>query len=171
MADNGGLQLQDPVPEEQIDVCAKDWIQEQIDKERNRIRSTGALVIPLKLINCGVVPNFDERKARAVNRLELDTQFDLKKVQQVMVSPGIPYPHKPGFQYVNLILVTDKPIPFLAPYLYKLDVKVIQPEKDLRDDRKLPSQEVTLKNDLREFLFINKKGIRGRFTIKEYHDV
>lgn len=34
MADNGELQLQDPVPEEQIDVCAKDWIQEQIDKER-----------------------------------------------------------------------------------------------------------------------------------------
>jgi hypothetical protein len=30
-----------------------------------------------------VVPNFDNKKARAINRVEVDTQFDLTKIQQV----------------------------------------------------------------------------------------
>ncbi|KAI9311712.1 hypothetical protein BX666DRAFT_1994791 [Dichotomocladium elegans] len=89
-----------------------------------------------------------------------------------MVSPAVSYPYKPDFYYVNLILFTEKPIPFLAPYLYKESVKVIQPEKIFDEGRKkVPSKEVVLKNDMREFLFINKRGIRGRFTIREYHSV
>jgi hypothetical protein len=69
-----------------------------------------------------------------------------------------------------LILVTSQPIPFLAPYLYKTNLKVTQPEKE-EGGRKYPSKEVVLKNDLRDYLLINKNGVRARFTIHEYHDV
>ncbi|CDH59068.1 hypothetical protein RO3G_08010 [Lichtheimia corymbifera JMRC:FSU:9682] len=165
----------DPQPqEEQVDIDhdAKAWIQQQVDKEVKRVRDAGSSVLAFKLINCGITPNFDKRTARAINRLELDTNVDLSKVQQVMVSPPIPYPHKADFHYVNLILVTEKPIPFLAPYLYQENVKVIQPEKIFDEGRKkVPSKEVTLKNDMREFLFINKRGMRARFSIREYHGV
>ncbi|CAO3652838.1 unnamed protein product [Mucor hiemalis] len=155
---------------EDIDVIAKDWIQEQSDKEVKRIRDVGSSVLPLKISNCGIIANFDNKKARAINRVELDTNCDLSKVQQIMVSPPISYPHKPGFNYVNLILVTSQPIPFLAPYLYKTNVKVTQPEKE-EQGRKYPSKEITLKNDLKDYLLINKNGVRARFTIHEYHDV
>jgi hypothetical protein len=67
-------------------------------------------------------------------------------------------------------LVTSQPIPFLAPYLYKTNLKVTQPEKE-EQGRKYPSKEITLKNDLRDYLLINKNGVRARFTIHEYHDV
>ncbi|KAI8371578.1 uncharacterized protein BYT42DRAFT_537361 [Radiomyces spectabilis] len=161
-----------PENEEQkfdIDVQAKEWIEQQIEEEVNRIRKVGSSVLPLKILNCGIVPNFDRRKAKAVNRVELDTNIDVNKIQQVMVSPPVSYPHKAHFSYVNLILVTGQPIPFIAPYLYQNNLKVTQPESE-EDGRKYPSKLVTLKNDLREFLFINKRGIRARITIHEYFD-
>ncbi|CEP10709.1 hypothetical protein [Parasitella parasitica] len=143
---------------EEIDVSAKDWIQEQSNKEMNRIVNAGSKVSPLKISNCGIVVNFDYKRPRAINRVELDTECDLSKVQQIMVSPPTPYPNKDNFNYVNLILVTDQqPIPFLAPYLYKTNLKVTQPERE-EGGRKYPSKEITLKNDLREYLLINKKG-------------
>ncbi|KAF7723140.1 hypothetical protein EC973_002322 [Apophysomyces ossiformis] len=163
-----------PIPveneaEAQIDLLAKEWIQEQVDKEVKRIRDVGSSVLPLKIINCGLVPNFDQKKARGINRVELDTTFDISKIQQVMVSPATNYPHKPHFSYVNLILVTNQPIPFIAPYLYQTNFKTMQPEKE-EDGRKFPSKEVVLKNDLREFLFINKKGavLRRQFNASPF---
>ena len=48
---------------------------------------------------------------------------------------------------------------------------MIQPEKEQEGRKTIPSKEVTLKNDLREFLFINKRGVRARFTIHSYHDI
>jgi hypothetical protein len=69
-----------------------------------------------------------------------------------------------------LILVADQPIPFLIPYLYHTGLKVTQPEKE-DDGRKYPSKEIVLKNDLKEYLFINRDGIRSRFSIHEYHNV
>ncbi|KAI8984437.1 hypothetical protein BDF20DRAFT_389463 [Mycotypha africana] len=156
---------------EQIDVVAKEWIQEQLDKEVKRIRYIGSSVLPLKIINCGIVPNFDSKKPKAINRVEIDTNHDLSKVQQIMVSPAVTYPHKGNFNYVNLILITaDQKIPFIAPYLYKTNVKVMQPERE-ENGRKFPSKEVVLKNDLKDYLLINKNGARARFTIHELHDV
>ncbi|KAG2234636.1 hypothetical protein INT48_003444 [Thamnidium elegans] len=142
---------------EDIDHVAKEWIQQQSDKEVKRIRDVGSSVLPLKISNCGIITNFDNKRARAINRVELDTNCDLSKVQQIMVSPPIPYPHKAHFNYVNLILVTSQPIPFLAPYLYQTNLKVTQPEKE-EQGRKYASKEITLKNDLRDYLLINKKG-------------
>ncbi|KAI9301532.1 hypothetical protein BJ944DRAFT_271359 [Cunninghamella echinulata] len=159
-----------PVNDAEIDQTAKTWIIEQVENEVKRIRDVGSSVIPLKILNCGVVANFDHKKPFAINRIELDTNIDISKIEQVMVSPAITYPHKSNFYYVNLILVTKKPIPFIIPYLYHDNLKVTQPEKE-ENGKKVPSKDVILKNEMKEFLFINKKGIRGRFSIHEYHDV
>ncbi|KAI8341380.1 hypothetical protein BC941DRAFT_416704, partial [Chlamydoabsidia padenii] len=161
---------QQQVQDAEIDHDAKSWITEQVEKEVKRIQQVGSDVTPIKILNCGVLPNFDQKKAKAVNRIELDTEFNISKLDQVMVSPATPYPHKEHFYYVNLILVTSNPVPFIVPYLYQHNLKVTQPEKEM-DGRKIPSKQVILKNELKEFLFINKLGIRGRFSIHEYHDV
>lgn len=34
-------------------------------------------------MNCGIIANFDNKRPRAINRVELDTNHDLSKVQQV----------------------------------------------------------------------------------------
>ncbi|KAI9474300.1 MAG: hypothetical protein EXX96DRAFT_529507 [Benjaminiella poitrasii] len=154
---------------EEIDVIAKEWIQEQSDKEVKRIHDVGSSVLPLKIKNCGIISNFDNKKPKAINRVEVDTNCDLSKVQQIMVSPPIAYPHKENFNYVNLVLVTSQPIPLLVPYLYKTNMKVTQPAREV-GGRNYPSKEVVLKNDLKDYLLINKNGIRSRFTIHEYHD-
>ncbi|KAI8067897.1 hypothetical protein BC940DRAFT_367529 [Gongronella butleri] len=162
-------QVADQVDQVDVDQTAKAWIQEQMDTEVNRIRTVGTSVIPVGIKNCGILPNFDQRKARAINRIELDTNFNVNKVEQVMVSAPVEYPHKENFFFVHVVLVTSSPIPLLVPYLYQAGLKVTQPER-VDGDRKIPSKEVVLKNDLKEFLFINKQGIRGRFSIHEYHD-
>ncbi|CAO3597685.1 unnamed protein product [Absidia cylindrospora] len=168
---NTSPENQPPVQDAEIDLDAKTWITEQVANEVKRIKDVGSNVTPFKILNCGVIPNFDQKKAKAVNRIELDTEHNIAHIDQVMVSPATPYPHKANFYYVNLILVTtSNPTPFIVPYLYQLNLKVTQPEKEL-DGRKIPSKDVVLKNDLKEFLFINKVGIRGRFSIHEYHDV
>ncbi|KAI8078658.1 uncharacterized protein BX664DRAFT_362234 [Halteromyces radiatus] len=168
--DNTKSDQEQPVEAAEIDHEAKAWITEQVEKEVKRIRDVGSSVLPMKILNCGVLPNFEQKKARAINRIELDSNNDVSNIEQVMVSPAIPYPHKDNFYYVNLILVTGKPIPFIVPYLYQHNIKVTQPEKEM-EGRKIPSKQVILKNELKEFLFINKVGIRGRFSIHEYHDI
>ncbi|KAI9276611.1 hypothetical protein BY458DRAFT_433514 [Sporodiniella umbellata] len=168
MSDEAILEQLAAEPAEQIDVVAKDWIQIESEKEVKRIQNVGSSVNPLKTLNCGIIPNFDNKKAKAINRIEIDTDIDLSKIQQIMVSPAIPYPHKQHFNYVNLILVTDQPTPYLAPYLYHTNLKVTQPEKE-EDGRKYPSKQIVLKNDLKDYFLINKKGICARFTIHEYH--
>ncbi|CAO3650381.1 unnamed protein product [Cunninghamella blakesleeana] len=110
----------------------------------------------MKILNCGVVANFDHKKPFAINRIELDTNYDISKIEQVMVSPATTYPHKDNFYYVNLILVTKNPIPLIVPYLYYNNLKVTQPEKE-ENGKKIPSKDVVLKNEMKEFLFINKK--------------
>ncbi|SAL99609.1 hypothetical protein [Absidia glauca] len=92
----------------EIDLDAKAWITEQVEKEVKRIKGVGSDVTPIKILNCGVLPNFDHKKAKAVNRIELDTEFNISKLDQVMVSPATPYPHKEHFYFVNVRCPKEK---------------------------------------------------------------
>ncbi|KAF9400476.1 hypothetical protein BGX21_004213 [Mortierella sp. AD011] len=80
---------------------AKAWINENVEREVARIRSTGTNIEPLPVKNFGIVVDLSRKKATAINRIEINSSFDFKKVQQIMVSPGIVYPHKENFEYVN----------------------------------------------------------------------
>lgn len=86
-----------------------------------------------------------------VNRVEVDTTFDFTKVRMLLVSTPSTCWEKPGFAYVNLVLFTEKPVPLLLPYLY---------QRDLQPD-----------NDLRQWVFINKKGERARHEVSQLEDV
>jgi len=56
--------------------------------------------LPVK--NFGVVVDMSRKKPMAINRIEIDSTMDFKLIQQIMVSPGIAYPHKENFEYVNV---------------------------------------------------------------------
>ncbi|KAF9114227.1 hypothetical protein BGX27_011429 [Mortierella sp. AM989] len=107
---------------------AKAWIKENVEQEATRIRSTGTNIEPLTVKNFGVVVDLSRKKASAINRIEINSSFDFKNIQQIMVSPGIPYPHKENFEYVNVLLFGESAAtPMLVPYLYDTKFKTQEP--------------------------------------------
>ncbi|KAG0257516.1 hypothetical protein BG011_003927 [Mortierella polycephala] len=172
---------------DQETTAAKGWIKENVDQEVTRIRSTGTNIESLAVKNFGIVVDVSRKKPSAINRIEVDTNFDFKKVQQIMVSPGIPYPHKENFEYVNVLLFTENTeAPMLVPYLYDTKFKTQEP---INED-KITSTESTgstgstggnsganqrpwihVKNSLTDWLLVNSQHMRARHHIDEFHDI
>ncbi|KAF9437394.1 hypothetical protein BGZ76_000867, partial [Entomortierella beljakovae] len=141
---------------------AKAWIKENVEKEVARIRSTGANIDPVAVKNFGVVVDLSRKKATAINRIEISSDFDFKKIQQIMVSSGIPYPHKENYEYVNVLLFGDgSETPMLAPYLYDTKFKTQEPVED--DSNEQPSLDqrpwINVKNNLTEWLLVNSQHL------------
>ncbi|KAF9082145.1 hypothetical protein BGX29_001405 [Mortierella sp. GBA35] len=165
---------------------AKAWIKQNVDQEVARIRATGTAIEPMAVKNFGIVVDLSRKKALAINRIEVDTKVDFKKVQQIMVSPGIPYPHKDNFEYVNVLLFTDSTeTPMLVPYLYDTKYKTQEP---LEDDDSLDNPStaannttataaeserpwIPVKNNLTEWLLVNSLHQRAKHHIDEFHDI
>ncbi|KAI8821626.1 uncharacterized protein EV422DRAFT_424317 [Fimicolochytrium jonesii] len=149
------------VPEEfeemdEVDEVAKAYILSQRACEADRLRSAGVKPLELPVKNYGIVRHDDHQPPMIINRIEIDTGFDLNRIRQILVSEPVKYSHRSGFHYVNLLLITENPmIPILLPYLYTEAVKATDAKQ--------------IKNDLREWVFINSKGLRARHSVQEYH--
>ncbi|RUS18360.1 hypothetical protein BC937DRAFT_88848 [Endogone sp. FLAS-F59071] len=161
-----GTVQSDDVP----DQGAKAWIQEQVDAEvvrmnmdadqAGRIEGAASDGLDCEAKNYGIVANLSsEKRPKAINRIEIDTAFDFRKITQIMISPAIPYPHKPDHEYVNVLLLHDKPLPLLVPYLYSKAVTTEVEDEDVADKaEKGRLRPVTLKNELKDWLLINNMG-------------
>ncbi|KAG0223664.1 hypothetical protein BGW42_005730 [Actinomortierella wolfii] len=192
--DATGVELGDPsevmeVDQESID--AKAWINERVETEVTRVKTTGANVTSLPVKNFGIVVDMSRKKPVAINRIEIDSSFDFKQIQQIMVSPSIPYPHKANFEYVNVILLTAnaEDTPMLIPYLYDTKFKTQEPLPEDEDKatsttassatsssgRKSNEEKarpwINVKNNLTEWLLVNNQHQRARHHIDEFHDV
>ncbi|KAG0069738.1 hypothetical protein BGZ89_002231 [Linnemannia elongata] len=162
---------------------AKAWIKQNVDQEVARIRATGTSIEPLKVKNFGIVVDLSRKKPLGINRIEIDSKTDFKKVQQIMVSPGIPYPHKENFEYVNVLLFTDSTeTPMLVPYLYDTKYKTQEPleNEDSQDTTTTaPASSasegdrpwIPVKNNLTEWLLVNSLHMRAKHHIDEFHDI
>ncbi|KAF9931938.1 hypothetical protein FBU30_009233 [Linnemannia zychae] len=163
---------------------AKAWIKTNVDKEVARIRATGATIEPLAVKNFGIVVDMSRKKPLGINRIEIDSKTDFKKVQQIMVSPGIPYPHKENYEYVNVLLFTDSTeTPMLVPYLYDTKYKTQEPleEEDPLNTNSSKAAAamkagndrpwIPVKNKLTEWLLVNSLHMRAKHHIDEFHDV
>ncbi|CAO3564321.1 unnamed protein product [Mortierella alpina] len=165
---------------------AKAWIKENVDQEVARIRATGTSIEPLAVKNFGIVVDLSRKKASAINRIEIDTHFDFKKVQQIMVSAGVPYPHKENFEYVNVLLFADSTqTPMLVPYLYDTKFRTQEP----LETEEVPTPVATasgaesnnsntdqrpwinVKNNLTDWLLVNALHMRAKHHIDEFHDI
>lgn len=133
----------------------------------------------MKVKNFGVVVDLSRKKPTAINRIEIDTTFDFKKVQQIMVSPGVSYPHKENFEYVNVLLFTDNTEPpMIVPYLYDTKFKTQEPVEEPEDGSSIANTEaennrpwINVKNNLTEWLLVNSQHMRARHHIDEFHDI
>ncbi|KAG4088485.1 hypothetical protein H8356DRAFT_1724187 [Neocallimastix lanati (nom. inval.)] len=148
----------------EIDLKLNDYLKQKVDNEIQRIKSISKLSpIPLPVKNTSIVIDFPKPKHPiAINRIEVNSGFDFKKIKQIMVSEPEPIDIKPGYSYVHVLLFTDKPLPIIIPYLYEVNLKTVT-EKD--------KKEVLVKNNLTEWLLINSKGERTRQRVDNYLDV
>ncbi|KAF9582635.1 hypothetical protein BGW38_010950 [Lunasporangiospora selenospora] len=164
---------------EQETTDAKAWIKEHVEQEVERIKATGTRITALPVKNFGIVVNTTRKKATAINRIEIDSPFDFKQVQQIMVSPGINYPHKENYDYVNVLLFTeDTTEPMIVPYLYDTKLKTQEAVEDeegtsssganTADDQR---PWINVKNNLTDWLLVNAQHMRARHHIDEFHDI
>ncbi|KAG0200793.1 hypothetical protein BGX28_006228 [Mortierella sp. GBA30] len=179
--DNESEAVNMEVDQESVD--AKAWIRENVDQEVARIRATGTNIEPLAVKNFGIVVDLSRKKASAINRVEIDTNYDFKKIQQIMVSAGVPYPHKENFEYVNVLLFADSTeTPMLVPYLYDTKFRTQEPlEEDAASDvatsesgaESTADQRpwINVKNNLTDWLLVNAQHMRARHHIDEFHDI
>ncbi|KAF9970722.1 hypothetical protein BGZ73_006503 [Actinomortierella ambigua] len=192
--DATGVELSDPTEVMEVDqesIDAKAWINERVETELTRVKATGVNVSSMPVKNFGIVVDMSRKKPVAINRIEIDSTFDFKQIQQIMVSPSIPYPHKANFEYVNVILLTANPedTPMLVPYLYDTKLKTQEPLPDgdnttttaskpsssatgrRSNEEKEQRPWINVKNNLTEWLLVNNQHQRARHHIDEFHDV
>ncbi|KAJ3019144.1 hypothetical protein HKX48_002335 [Thoreauomyces humboldtii] len=133
----------------EVDILAKDWLAEKAEKEAVRLRGLGVKPLVLKVKNYGVLREVDHVRPILINRVEIETGFDLNRIRQVLVAESEEYPHKEGFRAANVLLFTENmTLPILIPYIYPASG-----------------------NDLKEWLLINARGLRSRQSIGEFHDL
>ena len=123
------------------------WMREQVANEVARVKEEhGQAVLPLKVKNFAIIR---KSSTKVVNRIEFDTAWDFDNVTQILVSEPIDVPPalKPKAKYIQLVLLCDKPLPLLAPYIYSTSHK---------------------NNDLHHWLFINNKLKHSMHEVEAY---
>ncbi|GAM27736.1 hypothetical protein SAMD00019534_109120 [Acytostelium subglobosum LB1] len=129
----------------QIETKVLNWMKEMLAKEMKRIKDQGAKCTPFEVKNTGLV----KEKNIVINRLEIKTIFDFDTVLQILISDPVECPHKPGYYYINVLLFTRKPVPYIIPYIYRKS-----------DDNKLT-----------DWLFINDHLKRSQHKVNQFESV
>ncbi|KAK8814166.1 hypothetical protein WA158_008028 [Blastocystis sp. Blastoise] len=124
------------------------WIKEQLNHEIERLKANGANCLPLPVKSISFINDGRDY----FNRVDLNTSFDFNKLKMVIISDPIPCPHKPGYNYINVVLFTEKLKPMILPYIY---------------DTSYASKGHTLKN----WVFVNNQGEEAYHTIDSFEEI
>ncbi|TPX42982.1 hypothetical protein SeLEV6574_g05303 [Synchytrium endobioticum] len=164
------------------------WLLITVKAEEQRLRRTGATPLLLTTKNFTMITELGT-PSRIVNKVELDTGFDFDKINQILVSDPLPYPHDPEWLYVHVLLITTptsaaKPnttqFPLIMPYLYKPVITIADaslthitpPEPSAATKRKnlkaASARPTILRNELRDWLLVNNHGKTSRHVVHEF---
>ncbi|CAE7211105.1 unnamed protein product [Symbiodinium sp. KB8] len=104
------------------------WAQEQVKAEVARVAGLGSKCLPVPVVSCATdVEQGEGADAKIVHIVEAKTKFDFARVQQILLSAATPVPEElqgtvngeaTELALVFLVLLGDKPIPLLLPYLH-----------------------------------------------------
>ena len=121
-----------------------EWLAQKTETERARLVAQGLSPIPMTASNMGLLKG---ECGSITNRIEFKTNFNFKKVKQILVSDPVKCPCKRGYLHVYLVLATDNlKYPLLLSYLYESDAG----------------------NLLNEWLLINGQQHRVHHSIDDY---
>ena len=144
------MSTDDPYLEDRETEVAE-WCEAQAAAEVARLKECGQRSVLLVPKNMAIVRKDSEKyKAIIVNRVEVGTGFDFNKVRQIMLSPKVACPVKEGFEYCNVLLFTEKPVPIILPYLFDASVT---------------------SNTLNEWEFVNSSMASSRHSVEFDEDV
>ncbi|KAI8902743.1 hypothetical protein BC833DRAFT_230621 [Globomyces pollinis-pini] len=138
--------------DEKIGEEGKKWITEKVKLEAERMREYSVVPLIFKVNNFGIVHDDNG----SINRIEFASNFDFKKILQIMISDPIVFPYRINFLFSTVLLMTEETsMPIIVPYLYQgvLDKKV---------KLNIPP------NNLKEWLLINSKHERARHSIDQF---
>lgn len=87
-------------------------------EEKERLKEHGVDPIDLEVMDMSVIV---EGKKKQINRVIFNSEFDFKKVSNILLSKSIPCEFRPGYQYVNVVLYASavSQLPLIFPYVYK----------------------------------------------------
>lgn len=117
------------------------WSMQQLNAEVLRLQKQQVNPIEIQVIDMSVLVQGQKLQ---LNRVVFNTELDFNLVERIMISPSVPIPCKPGFQYVNVLLFgKGKPqhTPIIFPYVFKTR---------LREGKQG-------KNSLKHWVFVNSK--------------
>jgi hypothetical protein len=86
--------LEEDAKENDIVKRVYEWAVEQMKKEKERLKSLGVEPIDLEVIDMSVIM---KGKKNQINRVIFNSEFDFKKVNNILISKSIPCEHRPGF--------------------------------------------------------------------------
>jgi hypothetical protein len=78
------------------------WMKAQVEAETKRLKKNGAKVSVMNVKNTGIVREDEENAGVAKNRIEVNTNTDFDRVQQLLLSDPIPCPSRENHDYVNV---------------------------------------------------------------------
>ena len=80
--------------EEELVKKVYDWALEQLNKEKERLKTLGVEPIDLEVIDMSVLM---EGKKKQLNRVIFNSTVDFRKVTNILISQSIPCALKPGY--------------------------------------------------------------------------
>ena len=121
-------------------------------KEKERLKGLGVEPIDIEVVDMSVLV---EGNKKQINRVIFNSEIDFSKVQQILISQATACPHRPGYQYVNVVAyISGKDIPIIFPYVYKT---------------RLRSQ--AGKNNLKHWILINKKFQEAYHLVQAFETI
>jgi hypothetical protein len=134
------------LPPSKVEGSVAKWISIQIEAEIKRLSALSQRCIPVPVLMMAIVREAREEPPageRVWNHVEFKTSFDFSKVKQILLNDPIPCPCKDHHNLVLLVLITDHPVPMLAPHIY---------------DARVP-------NDLNFWVFVNSSSEKVRLQV------
>lgn len=137
--------------EDEKEELAIEWTESMATKEIKQLKEQGLVPLRLHASNYGILV---DSLPNIINRIEIKSNYDFEKgIKQLLIGESREYPHKQGFMFVNVLLLTEQQhMPFVLPYIYKSDYQGTQ-------------------NDLTQWLLINASGAHARLSIDAFDKI
>lgn len=158
----------------QIDDFTKKFFEEKINITIEKAKERFAEPLLLNIKNMSTIL----KESKDYNRIEFETDFDFKTIEEILVSPEEKHPTIQNLIYVTVILFgKDKKIPMIYPYYYFLNNKSIENDNnmllalDKKNRKKLKKKMKKKENEqsaLNRWIFVNNKSEEALYEIKNF---
>ena len=157
-----------------IDDFIKVWISEKIQKSLEPMKENKVepLILQIKSFSMAT------KNGKIYNRVELDSDFDFKTIEEILLSPEEKHQNHENLYYTTVVLFgPDKKAPMIFPYCFhkiveqkkeEIDFLALEKKQRKKLKKKLKKNEGEQENQLDKWIFLNNKSEEALHTIKSF---